>query len=268
MVSTSLIVTMWIAAGILLAVSLALPLLVDGHVEFTLSALFLGVIMFAAFDAILLDLFDTIVLKNFSAEVYEKIYSSDWLYVTYYTFIHAFFYIIGFYTVARMGFRVDKSGTGVAIGLGAGGARAIMSGAWPLVTRVVTAARINKIGVDALIADATESEVENLRAAAQSLMNSVPMDVVWSCIETLLMFAILVAIAVIVHIAATHRGPIWLIGIGFLLLLAMFAPPAMFTMGMFESVPLLECSLLLVAAASAAVAIPVAKKYMDNPLKV
>ena len=124
MISTSLIVTMWIVAGVLVVVSLAMPFVVDGHVEFTLSAIFLGIIMYAAFDAILLDLFDTIILGYMSPDVYDYIYSNDVLYTVYYTFIHALFYTVGFYTVARMGFRVDRNGTGVAIGIGAGGARA------------------------------------------------------------------------------------------------------------------------------------------------
>lgn len=267
MISTSLIVTMWIVAGVLTLITLALPFIIDGHVEFTLSAIFLGIIMYAGFDAILLDVFDTIVLGHMSTDLYNYIYSNNTLYVIYYTFIHALFYTAGFYTVARMGFRVDRNGTGIAIGIGAGGARAVMSGAWPLVTRAVSAAQVNKVGIDAYLSGATEEEVDNLRGAIESLQNSTPGDVVWSGVETLLMFAVLVAIAVIIHIAATHRGPIWLIGVGSLLLLAMFAPAAMYTVGMITSVPLLEACIFAVAAASVAVAVPVARRYMDNPLK-
>lgn len=267
MVSSSLIVTMWVVTGILLAAAIAVPLLVDGHIEFTLSAIFLGIIMYAGFDSILLDLFDTIVLGNMSPEVYDFIYANDTIYTIYYTFIHAFFYTVGFYTVARMGFRVDKSGTGIAIGIGAGGARVVMSGVWPLANRALTAGRINKMGVDAYLADATPEEIDNLRGAVDSLLNSVPSDVIWSGVETLIMFAILIAIAAIIHIGTTHRGPFWLVGVGFILMLATFAAPALYTVGVFSSVALLELCLFGVAAASAAVAIPVCKRYMENPLK-
>jgi len=267
MVSTPTIITMFIVVAALVAVPVAVLILFARKVTMNLSTVFLGLIMFVGFDTILLGLFDSVVMSSVAATLYDYIHANELAFVIYYSFMRAFVYTVGLYTMARMSMRSDTNGGGIALGIGAGATRCILGGAWIMITNISTSFKINKDGLDTLLAGESADKLEALKTQASTLLDATPLDIFHYCAESILMLFVFLAAGVIIHIAATHRGSILLMYLCMALMLIVFAIPAMYQVGYLTNPGLYEIILAGATAIIGGTAIWIGRKYMLNPMK-
>ena len=131
-VSTATIASMIASIVLVLVIPILIAVFLIRRHTMNLSAILLGLMMYIVFDTIFLSLFDSFVLGVTSTAVNEFINKTAFRYTAYYSFIHALFYTAGFSVATRMAMNSDTGvGTGMAIGIGCGGASAILGTALP-----------------------------------------------------------------------------------------------------------------------------------------
>ncbi len=268
MIPTSTIISMIAVVVLVILVPILVSIFFIRRYPMNLSALVLGFIMYIAFDTIFLSFFDSFVLGQTSSALQELINSTAISYTIYYAFIHALLYTGGFSVALRMTFNSDTGlGTGIAVGLGCAGASAFLSTGYPMINNITAAFSINKLGVEGFLADALPEELDSLIGAANSLLESTPTDILFGGYERLTLFAVLVSIGAIIHLAITHRSHIGYQYAAMGLLFVTYIPPALYSTGVLQSVLLLELMLTLSATASVLIAYIVGKKYGNNPVR-
>ena len=167
-----------------------------------LSAIILGLLMYIAFDTILLSIFDALIIGELSAAVRDFIYSDSWRYTVYFALVNTLFYIAGFSVTQRAAMNSDTGvGTGVAVGIGAAGSYVLLGTVYPLVNNVIASFEINKIGSQEFLAQAVESNREGMINAVEALSSSSGLEFLVTGYEKLMMYVILLAASTILYLA-------------------------------------------------------------------
>lgn len=264
----SAIIAMIGCIALVIVVPIVIAVFLIRRYTMNLSAIILGFMMFIVFDTILLGIFDSIVLGQASTVIKDLINSTAFSYTAYYAFIHALFYTAGFSVALRMIFNQDTGvGTGIAVGLGCGGASAFLGTAYPMVSNVIAALQINKIGAGAFLAEAEEANRQSMIDAVEALGSSSASDFLFSGYEKILLFAVFVAAGVIIHLAITHRSGFAYLYAAMAMLFIVYIPPALYTTGVITSAIVLESLMTVTALGSVAFAFIQVKKFGQNPLR-
>jgi len=268
MIPTSSIIAMIACIVMVVVVPIAIAIFLIRKYTMNLSAIILGFLMYIVFDTILMSLFDSFIVGELSTVIYNLVNSSVFSYAAYYAFIHALFYTAGFSVAVRMVLNQDTGvGTGIAIGMGCGGASAILGTAQPMVNSFIAALQINKVGEEAFLAEAEEAGRQAMIEAVAALRNSSAADFLFAGYEKIMLFLIFVATGIITHLAITHRSHIAYLYAAMVMLIIVYVPPALYTLGVITSVLLLEILMTVLAFAAVAFAIVQVKKYGQNPLR-
>ncbi len=232
-----------------------------------LSAILLGLMMYIVFDTILLSTFDTIVLGQASLSVSEFLHADELRYTAYYAFIHALFYTAGFSVAYRMVMQSDTGiGTGFAVGIGCAGASAILDTARPMVSNLIAAFEINRIGADTFLANSEKETLESAAAAVKALQESSPVEYLFSGYEKILLVLVFISLGVIIHLAITHRASFYYLFAAMGMFFVTYIPSALYSTGYITSILLLEGLMTLTALACVGFAYVMIKKFGSNPL--
>lgn len=269
MISAGTISAMAVGIAVVLAVPIAAIFYFVRRYTMNLSALLLGLMMYIAFDTILLSSYDSFLLGKASTDIRDLINRTAVTYTLYYAFIHALFYTGGFSVALRMTAHADTGvGTGLAVGLGSGLASAFFGTAYPMINNLIAAFQINRLGVEAFLsgADSTDQRVL-LQEAVTQLQAARPFDTLFGSFERLMLFVVLVSTGIIVHLAITHRSHIGFQYAAMVLLFVTYIPPALYSTGVIQNALLLELMLMLSAGVAALFAGLSIKKYGNNPVR-
>lgn len=267
-IPTPTIVAMIATIVVLLAFTVVISILFMRKYTMNLSSIILGFLLYIIFDKILLSLFDSFLLGETSLTLRNLIYSTDWSYTLYFAFINALFYTAGFNVILRVAMNSDTGvGTGIAVGLGTGASYVILGVVHPFINNVIAAFEINRIGASAFLAQAEEANKQAMIDAIQALQTSSASSFLLSGYQKLMMFVILLSAATILYLAVTYRSPFWNLYIVMGMMIAIFVPPALFSVGTITSPLFLQVLMTLGAACFAAMAIHHVKKHGANPLR-
>ena len=158
-------------------------------------------------------------------------------------------------------------GTGIAVGLGFGGASAILGTAHSAINNVIAAFQINRVGVGAFLAEADEANRQVLMDVVEELANSSASDFILSGYQKIMLFLIFVATGVIIHLSITHRSSFGYLFAAMAMFFIVYVPPALYTTGVITSAIVLEVIMTVLALLSVLFAILQVKRYGQNPLR-
>ena len=272
-VSAASIAGMWVYIGAVIVAIVAVFWIFGHRVEMNLSTMILGAIVYFVFDAVLLNMFfDQIVVGTFSQGMYATITTNPSVFVPYYAITRGIFYALGFYIASRMSMRADTSGGGFALGIGFMAGFGIMNrthGAWTVFQAFRAALAINgEGGMDGYLAmaQAEGADAERLESLRESVEQLIGTDISYylvSALEVLFIMAILFSVAIVIHLAVTHRSPyMWLI-IGIVISVIVMLPTAL-SLATFIGRVVYMVLLAVCVAGTVALAAVLAKRYMHN----
>ncbi|MGI6039962.1 MAG: YhfC family intramembrane metalloprotease [Clostridiales bacterium] len=267
-IPSTTIIAMIASIIVLSAFVITVSILLMRRYLMNLSAIILGLLMYIAFDTILLSIFDALIIGELSAAVRDFIYSDSWRYTVYFALVNTLFYIAGFSVTQRAAMNSDTGvGTGVAVGIGAAGSYVLLGTVYPLVNNVIASFEINKIGSQEFLAQAVESNREGMINAVEALSSSSGLEFLVTGYEKLMMYVILLAASTILYLAISHRSNFSYMFLVFGMMFLIFIPPALFSSGLISSPIVLELLMTVGAAGFVSVAIWHVSKYGENPLK-
>ena len=267
-IPSTTIIAMIASIIVLSAFVITVSILLMRRYLMNLSAIILGLLMYIAFDTILLSIFDALIIGELSAAVRDFIYSDSWRYTVYFALVNTLFYIAGFSVTQRAAMNSDTGvGTGVAVGIGAAGSYVLLGTVYPLVNNVIASFEINKIGSQEFLAQAVESNREGMINAVEALSSSSGLEFLVTGYEKLMMYVILLAASTILYLAISHRSNFSYMFLVFGMMFLIFIPPALFSSGLISSPIVLELLMTVGAAGFVSEAIWHVSKYGENPLK-
>lgn len=268
-IPTSTILAMIVTILFLVAVVVIISIQFMRRYPMNLSAIILGLLMYIGFDTILLSLFDSLVVGELSGAVRDFLYLNPWRYTAYFAFVNALFYIAGFSVVHRAAMNSDTGvGTGVAVGLGAGGSYVLLGSVYPLINNVIAAFEINKRGSQEFLAQAVQESREGMINAVEALSTSSGLEFLVTGYEKLMMYVILLSASILSYLAITHRSKFSYLFMVFGMMIMVFVASALYSTGIISSPLVLEILMTFGAAGFATVSIWQVSKYGDNPLKL
>ena len=140
--------------------------------------------------------------------------------------------------------------TALSYGVGHGGIESILLVGMTYLSNLMVSISVNQHGVDALLdasgLDAAAREIQ--RGMIEVLVNTPSFDFLAGGIERIITIAVHIALSVLVWMAVTRRGSLWMYPLAILLHAALNFPAGLYRFGIIRSAWLIELVVLLIGA--------------------